>query len=75
LGNGWSSTGNSGTDTGYIIDTVHASATIIARNGANFPEIVYLEEAGKGRWFHYQASAALDTTLFGTSIILSFATA
>ncbi|MCR4307575.1 MAG: fibrinogen-like YCDxxxxGGGW domain-containing protein, partial [Candidatus Berkelbacteria bacterium] len=74
LGNGWASTGNSGTDTGRIIDTIHASAISIAKNGAGFTEIIYLEQPNKGRWFHYQAYGALNATLFSNlnSFILRY---
>jgi hypothetical protein len=64
LGNGWSSTGNSGSDTGNIIDTINSSAISIAKNQAGFIEVAYLEQPNKGRWFHYQSYGTLDATLF-----------
>jgi hypothetical protein len=62
---GWSSTGNSGTDGRQSITSINSAAFSIAKDGTNdWTEIIYLEEPDKGRWAHIQPSSSPNTTLF-----------
>ncbi len=57
ISRGWSSANGSGTDGRQGITGIHPNAEVVAIDTVNnFTEAIYLEEEGKGKWFHYQPS-------------------
>lgn len=67
--NGWSTTGGSGTDGRHGITAIHANAYSIANDSSlNYTEAVYLEEPGKGRWYHHQPTAVATDKLIENAV-------
>jgi len=67
--NGWSTTGGSGTDNRRGITAIHANAYSIANDSSlNYTEAVYLEEPGKGRWYHHQPNAVATDKLIENAV-------
>jgi len=55
---GWTETSNSGGDSRRGSLSVHSKACSIAKdNTLNYIEAIYLEESGKGRWYHHQPNS------------------
>ncbi len=55
---GWTETSNSGGDSRRGTLSVHPKACSIAKdNTLNYIEAIYLEESGKGRWYHHQPNS------------------
>ncbi len=60
----WTTTPNSGTDGRYGITATLPNGIVLGKDGSlGYFEALYLEEAGKGRWFHYQPVFAPDNVL------------
>lgn len=69
----WTSTANSGSDGRQCITATNANAVAIAKDiSLDCIESIYLEETGKGRWFHYQPNAVINSVLLQN--ILSYIT-
>ncbi len=64
---GWTTTSNSGCSGRNGITAINPSAVAISRDSNSPPndyiETIYLEENGKGKWFHHQPSAVPDDRL------------
>ncbi len=61
---GWTETPNSGGDSRRGILSIHSKACSIAKdNTLSYIEAIYLEESGKGRWYHHQPSGIAEEEL------------
>ena len=69
INTGWASTGNSGAD-GRQGLTANAKAIVLARdNTLGYDEVIYLEEAAKGKWFHIQPSVPPNDVLLKNGLL------
>ena len=65
----WATTPDSGTDSRYGITTLKQNGFALGQDSTlGYKEIIYLEETGKGRWFHVQPMPAPDDNLFKNAI-------